>query len=170
MDKILYVPNPVLRQKAEIIKKISSKEIDISKRMVELMLKAPGVGLAANQIGVLKRIVTINIPNESKKVNQIQTFFNPSIIFYSEKKVILEEGCLSLPKQYADIERPEEIVVKYINEKNEQIEEKKYGYEARVIQHEVDHLDGKLFIDYLSALKRNMIIKRIKKLKKIGEI
>ena len=170
MDKILYVPNPFLRQKAEIIKKISSIEIDISKRMIELMLKAPGVGLAANQIGVLKRIVTINIPDESKKINQIQTFFNPSIIFYSKKKVILEEGCLSLPQQYADIERPEEIVIKYINEKNEKIEEKKYGYEARVIQHEVDHLDGKLFIDYLSSLKRNMIIKRIKKLKKIGEI
>ena len=84
--------------------------------------------------------------------------------------IIMEEGCLSLPKQYADIERPESITVEYINEKNEIIGEKKYGFEARVLQHEIDHLEGKLFIDYLSSLKRNMFIKRVKKLKKLGEI
>ena len=82
----------------------------------------------------------------------------------------MEEGCLSLPKQYAEIERPEAIIVKYINEKNEAVEEKKDGFEARVLQHEIDHLHGKLFVDYLSSLKRNMLIKRVKKLKKMGEI
>ena len=77
---------------------------------------------------------------------------------------------MSLPKQYADIERPKSITVEYINEKNEIIKEKKNGFEARVLQHEIDHLEGKLFIDYLSSLKRNMFIKRVKKLKKLGEI
>ena len=82
----------------------------------------------------------------------------------------MEEGCLSLPKQYADIERPEEIIVEYLNEKNEKIKEKKNGFEARVLQHEIDHLQGKLFVDYLSSLKRNILIKRVKKLSKLGEI
>ena len=84
--------------------------------------------------------------------------------------LLLEEGCLSLPKQYAEIERPEEIKVEYLNSKNEKIIEKKNGLEARVLQHEIDHLHGKLFVDYLSSLKRNKIIKRVKKLVRIGEI
>jgi len=82
----------------------------------------------------------------------------------------MEEGCLSLPKQYADIERSKSITVEYVNEKNEIIKEKKNGFEARVLQHEIDHLEGKLFIDYLSSLKRNIFIKRVKELKKLGEI
>ena len=82
----------------------------------------------------------------------------------------MEEGCLSLPQQYAEIERSEEIIVEYQNEKNQKIKEKKSGFEARVLQHEIDHLQGKLFIDYLSSLKRNIFIKKVKKLKKLGEI
>ena len=86
------------------------------------------------------------------------------------KKVIMEEGCLSFPKQFAEIERPASITIQYTNENNQIIKEKKDGYEARVLQHEIDHLSGRLFVDYLSALKRNMIIKRVKKLIKIGEV
>ena len=82
----------------------------------------------------------------------------------------MEEGCLSLPKQYAEIERAESIIIQYINEKKENIEEEKKGFEARVLQHEIDHLNGKLFVDYLSSLKRNMLIKRVKKLVRIGDI
>ena len=134
------------------------------------MLKAPGVGLAANQIGILKKIVTVHIRNEEKGTDNIYALFNPHIKSYSKKKIIMEEGCLSLPKQFAKIERPKSIKVQYINEKNEKIEEKKEGFEARVLQHEIDHLQGKLFVDYLSSLKRNMIIKRVQKLKKVGEI
>ena len=109
MNQILYVPDPILRQTSKKIKKITSKEIDISKKMIDLMLKAPGVGLAANQIGILKKIVTINLPNENNEKNKIYTLFNPIITSYSKKKVIMEEGCLSIPKQFADIERPENI-------------------------------------------------------------
>ena len=170
MNQILYVPDPILRQTSKKIKKITSKEIDISKKMIDLMLKAPGVGLAANQIGILKKIVTINLPNENNKKNKIYTLFNPVITSYSKKKIIMEEGCLSIPKQFADIERPENITIEYLNEKNEKIKEKKQGYEARILQHEIDHLYGRLFIDYLSSLKRNIIIKKVLKLKKIGDI
>ena len=170
MDKILLIPDPLLRQKAKNLKTVTSNDIDISKKMIDIMLKAPGVGLAANQVGVLKKIVTVNIHNEEKGTDNIYSLFNPQIKSYSKKKIIMEEGCLSLPKQYAEIERPESIVVKYINEKNEAVEEKKDGFEARVLQHEIDHLHGRLFVDYLSSLKRNMLIKRVKKLKKMGEI
>ena len=170
MSKILFVPDVKLRQQAETIKKITKKDIDLSKKMIDIMLKAPGVGLAANQIGVLKKIVTIHIHNVEDSTDRIYALFNPLIKTYSKKKIIMEEGCLSLPKQYAEIERPESILVQYINEKNELIEEEKNGFEARVLQHEIDHLNGKLFVDYLSSLKRNMLIKRVQKLKKLGEI
>ena len=170
MNEILYVPNPFLRQKAKTLNKITKKDIDLSKKMIDIMLNAPGVGLAAKQIGILKKIITIYISDKDKKNEKIYTLFNPSIIFYSEKKIIMEEGCLSLPKQYAEIERSAEIIVQYTDEKNIKIEEKKEGYEARILQHEIDHLHGKLFVDYLSSLKRNLIINKVKKLKKLGEI
>jgi len=170
MDKILTVPHPKLRQQAKTIVKVTKSEIDLSKKMVDIMLNAPGIGLAANQIGILKKIVTVRIHDEEKKTDNIYVLFNPKIKLYSKEKIIMEEGCLSLPNQYADIERPESITVEYVNEKNEIIEKKKIGFEARVLQHEIDHLEGKLFIDYLSSLKRNMFIKRVKKLKKMGEI
>ena len=168
MDKILFVPHPKLRQQAKTIIKVTQSEIDLSKKMVDVMLDAPGVGLAANQIGILKKTVCIH--DEEKKIDNTYVLFNPKIKSYSKDKIIMEEGCLSLPKQYADIERPKSITVEYVNEKNEIIKEKKNGFEARVLQHEIDHLEGKLFIDYLSSLKRNIFIKRVKKLKKLGEI
>ena len=170
MEKILFVPHPILRKKAEPLKKITSIDLDISKKMIDIMKNAPGVGLAANQIGILKQIITVNIFDEKKNKDNINTYFNPKIISYSQNKIILEEGCLSLPKQYAEIERPEEIEVEYYNYKNEKIIKKKIGFEARVLQHEIDHLHGILFVDYLSSLKRNILIKRVKKLQKIGEI
>ena len=170
MKKILFVPNSFLRKKAKPLKIVTEKDIGISKRMIGIMLNAPGVGLAANQIGVLKQIITIHIHDQKKNNDKIYALFNPKIILYSDNKIVMEEGCLSLPKQYAEIERPEEIKIEYINEKNEKIIERKNGFEARILQHEIDHLHGKLFVDYLSSLKRNMLIKRVKKLKKNGEI
>ena len=167
MNNILLVPHPMLRQKAITLKKITLKEIDISKKMIDIMLKAPGVGLAANQIGILKQIVTINLINEEKKTDNIYTLFNPKIISYSKETVIMEEGCLSLPEQYADVERPKDIVVEYIDENKKTVKSAVEGYEARILQHEIDHLSGKLFVDYLSSLKRNMLIKKVKKMKNV---
>lgn len=162
--EILLVPDPVLRQKADKLKSISEEDIKIANNMMKTMIKAPGVGLAANQVGILKQIVTINFEDKenNKKANYI--LFNPSIIQYSEEKVIMEEGCLSLPEQYAEVERPKEIILEYVNENEKIIKKEIDGFEARILQHEIDHLSGKLFVDYLSSLKRNVLIKKVKKL------
>ena len=165
--EILLVPHPILRQKAKKLKSISREDIKIANNMMEAMLKAPGVGLAANQVGILKQIVTINFEDKenNKKINY--TLFNPSIIQYSKETSLMEEGCLSLPDQYADVERPIEIILEYMDEKEKVIKKQIDGYEARILQHEIDHLSGKLFVDYLSSLKRNMLIKKVKKIQKI---
>ena len=170
MEKILFVPHPKLRQQAQTIDKVTEKEIIISKKMIEIMKKSPGVGLAANQIGILKKIITINIQDQEKKTEKVYALFNPRIKSYSAEKVLMEEGCLSFPRQFIEIERPVSIEIEYTDENNKIIKGKKNGHEARVLQHEIDHLSGKLFVDYLSSLKRNMIIKRVQKLKKRGEI
>jgi len=144
--------------------------INISKKMIEIMKSTPGAGLAANQIGILKKIITINIQDHERETEKVYALFNPSIKSYSAETVAMEEACLSFPKQFIEIERPASIEIEYTNENNKIIKGEKNGYEARVLQHEIDHLSGKLFVDYLSSLKRNMIIKRVQKLKKMGEI
>jgi len=170
MKKILLFPESTLRKKALEIVKVSKKEIEISNKMIDIMKKASGMGLAANQIGILKKIVTVSIYDNKKDTEKTYVLFNPKIISYSKETVVMEEGCLSLPRQFAEIERPTSINLEYTDENNKIINEKKNGLEARILQHEIDHLFGKLFIDYLSSLKRNIIIKRVKKLKKFGEI
>ena len=165
--EILLVPHPILRQKANKLKSITEEDIKIANQMMEAMIKVPGVGLAANQVGILKQIVTINYEDKenNKKVNYV--LFNPSIIKYSDETVVMEEGCLSLPEQYADVERPKEIVVEYIDENKKTIKKEIDGYQARILQHEIDHLSGKLFVDYLSSLKKNIIIKKVKKIQNL---
>ena len=114
--EILLVPNEVLRLKAQKLTKITQADIDVAHQMMDTMIKAPGVGLAANQVGILKQIITINFEDKEndKKANYI--LFNPSIIEYSPEKIPMEEGCLSLPEQYADVERPKQIIIEYIDE------------------------------------------------------
>ena len=163
--EILLVPNELLRQKANRLINITSEDIKIANQMMDIMIKAPGVGLAANQVGILKQIITINFEDKENDKRANYILFNPSIIEYSEEKVIMEEGCLSLPEQYADIERPKKIFLEYIDENQKNIKKEIDGYEARILQHEIDHLSGILFVDYLSSLKRNIIIKKVKKLK-----
>ena len=163
--EILLVPNEFLRQKANRLINITSEDIKIANQMMDTMIKAPGVGLAANQVGILKQIITINFEDKENDKRANYILFNPSIIEYSEEKVIMEEGCLSLPEQYADIERPKKIFLEYIDENQKNIKKEIDGYEARILQHEIDHLSGILFVDYLSSLKRNIIIKKVKKLK-----
>ena len=170
MTEILLVPHPLLRQKSKALNTVAKGDIDLAKKMTNIMKKAPGVGLAANQIGVLKQIVVVHIKDEEREIDKIYALFNPAIMNYSKKKVIMEEGCLSLPQQFAEIERPQSITLRYTNEDNKIVEEKKDGLEARILQHEIDHLSGKLFVDYLSSLKRNILFKKVQKLKKMGEI
>ena len=163
MEKILFVPDPVLRQKSEKIKYVGDEEIKIEKKMKEVMLKAPGVGLAANQIGILKQIISISFTDKDTEKKIEYFLFNPQILSYSKEKTIMEEGCLSMPEQFAEIERPKKIIVEYLDEKNKLIQREIEGIEARILQHEIDHLSGKLFVDYLSSLKRNIMIKKVKK-------
>ena len=163
MDKLVYVPNPLLRQKADKIKSVGNNEIEIAKKMMQIMLEAPGVGLAANQIGILKQIVTIFFVDQETKEQIQYTLFNPNIISYSQEKIIMEEGCLSLPEQFAKIERPQNIELEYLDENNKLIKKEVSGVESRILQHEIDHLSGKLFVDYLSSLKRNIMIKKVEK-------
>ena len=163
MDKLVYVPNPLLRQKADKIKSVGNNEIEIAKKMMQIMLEAPGVGLAANQIGILKQIVTIFFVDQETKEQIQYTLFNPNIISYSQEKIIMEEGCLSLPEQFAEIERPQNIELEYLDENNKLIKKEVSGVESRILQHEIDHLSGKLFVDYLSSLKRNIMIKKVQK-------
>ena len=169
MRTILLIPHPILRKKAKDIEEIKEEDILIAKEMMKIMDKAPGVGLAANQIGLLKKIVTINIHNQKDNIKNNYILFNPRIIAYSKKTNIMEEGCLSIPEQFAEIERSQEITIEYINEKKKKIKKRVKGIESRVLQHEIDHLSGKLFIDYLSSLKRNIIIRKVKKLAKVRE-
>ena len=166
MKDILLFPNPKLRQKAQNIREITQTEVEISKQMIDIMLKAPGVGLAANQIGILKKIITVNILDSKKNLSKTYALFNPKINYFSNEKVVMEEGCLSFPEQFVEIKRPSSIEIEYINENNKIIKAQKNGLEARIIQHEIDHLYGKLFIDHISSLKRNMLVKRLNKLKK----
>jgi peptide deformylase len=162
--EILLVPNLILRQKAEKLENIQEEDIKIAYKMMEVMKKAPGIGLAANQVGILKQIVTINFDDKEKNKIANYILFNPSIIKYSKETIVMEEGCLSLPEQYADVERPKKITIEYIDKNKKLITREVDGFEARILQHEIDHLSGKLFVDYLSSLKRNILIKKVKKL------
>ena len=166
--KILIEPDPILRKKSSPLEKVDDQTRKLMKDMLETMYKAPGIGLAATQIGILKRIIVIDISkNEEKKTPLF--LVNPEIIFRSKNTSVYEEGCLSLPGQFAEIERPAECHLKYINFDGKTKELKADVLLSTCIQHEVDHLNGILFIDYLSKLKKNMIIKKLLKQKKSSQ-
>jgi|TARA_B110000902_G_C14060934_1_gene495480 peptide deformylase len=164
IHKILTEPDPILRKKSDNVEIVDDSLRKLMDDMIETMYEAPGIGLAAVQIGILKRIVVIDITKDDGKRNPL-FLVNPEIIFRSKNTSIYEEGCLSLPGQYAEIERPTECVVKYINYTGKSVELKTEGLLATCIQHEIDHLEGVLFIDYLSKLKKTMIIKKLSKQK-----
>ena len=163
--KIVIEPDPILRQKRENLEKVDDDLRRLLDDMLETMYSAPGIGLAAVQIGILKRLIVIDISKEKEKKNPL-FLINPEIISKSKNTSIYEEGCLSLPGHFAEIERPAECQVKYIDYDGKKKEIKANGLLSTCIQHELDHLDGILFIDYLSKLKRDMILKKLVKHKK----
>ena len=163
--KIVIEPDPILRKKSENLEKVDNELRLLLDDMLETMYAAPGIGLAAVQVGILKRLIVIDISKDKEKKNPI-FLINPEIIFKSKNTSIYEEGCLSLPGHFAEIERPEEFHIKYIDYDGKKKEMKANGLLATCIQHEIDHLNGKLFIDYLSKLKKDMIIKKLVKHKK----
>ena len=165
LRKILTEPDPILRKKCEPLEKVDAETKKLMDDMLETMYAAPGIGLAAVQVGILKRLVVIDISKAEEKKKPI-FLINPQIIGQSKKTSVYEEGCLSLPGQFAEIERPAECTLKYIDYNGKEKELKADGLLATCVQHEVDHLNGILFIDYLSKLKKDMIIKKLVKQKK----
>ena len=165
LRKILTEPDPILRKKCEPLEKVDTETKKLMDDMLETMYAAPGIGLAAVQVGILKRLVVIDIAKEEENKKPI-FLINPQIINQSKNTSVYEEGCLSLPGQFAEIERPAECTIKYIDYNGKEKELKSDGLLATCIQHEVDHLNGILFIDYLSKLKKDMIIKKLVKQKK----
>ena len=163
--KIVIEPDPILRKKSESLEKVDDKIREFLDDMLETMYAAPGIGLAAVQVGILKRIIVIDISKDKEKKNPL-FLINPEIISKSKKTSVYEEGCLSLPGHFAEIERPAECQIKFVDYNGKEKELTANGLLATCIQHEVDHLNGVLFIDYLSKLKKDMIVKKLIKHKK----
>ena len=166
---ILTEPNKLLRQVSKPVEKVGNQERLLMDDMLETMYEAPGIGLAAIQIGEPKRIIVMDISrNEDKK--EPLYLVNPVIKNKNSKKSVYEEGCLSVPDQFAEIERPNACEVEYLDYEGKKKLLKADGLLATCIQHEMDHLEGILFIDYLSKLKKSMIIKKLSKIKINREI
>ncbi|MGI9449159.1 MAG: peptide deformylase [Geminicoccaceae bacterium] len=161
---ILLAPDPRLTTRCEPVSSIDNALGQLLDDMLETMYAAPGIGLAAPQVGVLKRFFVVDVSGEEDKKPLFM--INPEIIERSDTKSIYEEGCLSLPKQFGDVERSDKIRLRYQDRHGEKQDLEADGMLARCIQHEVDHLDGILFIDHLSALKRRMILRRMAKVKR----
>ena len=166
---ILIEPNKLLRQVSNSVDKVGDEERRLMDDMLDTMYDAPGIGLAAIQIGVPKRIIVMDIGRDNNKKEPLY-FVNPVVKNKSQEKVRYEEGCLSVPDQFADIERPNTCEVEYLDYNGKKQILKADGLLATCIQHEMDHLEGILFIDYLSKLKKSMIVKKLSKIKVNREI
>lgn len=172
MDKfdIIKIPDPVLKQVAKEVQTVDDSIRAQLDRMLHTMYEAPGIGLAANQVGMLNRVIVMDVAQREEVETRKPIFMvNPQIIWESEEPSTWEEGCLSIPGQYADVVRPLEVRVKYLDYHGKTQEGTFEGLASHCVQHEIDHLNGVLFIDHISALKRNMILKRMKKIQKDSE-
>ncbi len=165
IKKIITIPDPLLRKISQPVKSVDKEIKKLAEDMLETMYKAPGIGLAAVQIGILKRVIVIDISKKDEKKNPL-FIINPQLTFKSDELVSYEEGCLSIPSQFAEVKRPNKCNVNYLDIEGNKKEIQAEGLLATCIQHEIDHLNGILFIDYLSKLKKDLIIKKVKKQKK----
>jgi peptide deformylase len=162
---IVLAPDPVLKAKAKPVPQVDDRVRTLMQDMLDSMYEHQGVGLAANQIGVLDRVLVMDVaPKDAPP--QPMKMANPEIIAKSDETAVNQEGCLSIPDHYADVERPARVTVRYLDENNQQKTLDAEGWLAVCVQHEIDHLDGVLFVDHLSALKRNMILRKMTKLKR----
>ncbi len=164
LRKILIEPNPILRQVSEPVTKVGEEERKLMDDMLQTMYEANGIGLAAIQVGIPKRIIVIDLSKKDEKKNPLY-FVNPIIKNKKKELSTYEEGCLSVPDQFAEIDRPSECDVEYLDYNGEKQFLHATGLLATCIQHEIDHCDGKLYIDYLSKLKKSIIIKKLSKQK-----
>lgn len=159
---ILIIPEPLLRKASEPVTAIDAETRRLVDDMFETMYEAPGIGLAAIQIGVPRRVVTIDLARQEEP-KAPQVFINPEITWSSEETSTYEEGCLSIPQYYEEVERPARVRVRYLDVHGKSQEIEAEGLLATCLQHEIDHLDGKLFIDRLSKLKRDRVMKKFSK-------
>ena len=165
---ILILPDERLRAIAEPIAQVDDEVKQLAKDMLDTMYDAPGIGLAAPQIGELRRIVVMDLAKEGEEPDPI-VMVNPEILKYSDETVVTEGGCLSIPELYYDVERPAEVTVRYTDLDGKVIERDAKDRLAICIQHELDHLDGVLYIDYLSRLKRDRVLKKFQKADRLSK-
>jgi peptide deformylase len=162
---IITAPDPRLKIKTKPVEKVDAKVRRLMDDMLETMYHAIGIGLAAPQVGAAQRVLVIDVAREGEPPQPMR-IANPEILWRSEAITMANEGCLSLPEHYADVERPAEIRLRYLDHENEIRELEAKGLLATCLQHEIDHLDGVLFVDHISALKRNMILRKLAKSKR----
>jgi peptide deformylase len=157
--EILQAPHPVLKTRAAPVARVDERVRQLAADMFETMYKAPGIGLAAPQVGVSERVVVLDVADGEERRPMV--LVNPEILWRSGERTTAEEGCLSLPGHFADVTRPLAVKVRHLTEQGEERLLEAEGLLARCVQHELDHLDGVLFVDHLSALKRNMIMRKL---------
>lgn len=169
---IIEVPDPRLKTVSEPVDAVTDDIRTLIADMFDTVYDAPGIGLAAIQVGVPKRILVIDLQEEEDEegnpIKNPHVFINPELIDPAEEVRTYEEGCLSVPDQFADVDRPESVTARWLDENGEQHEERLEGMLATCIQHEMDHLEGILFIDHLSRLKRQMVLKKLEKSRKLA--
>jgi peptide deformylase len=159
---LIILPDPLLRQVSKSIERVDAETKRLAQDMLDTMYDAPGIGLAAVQIGVGRRMLVIDVSREDEEKTPL-VFINPEILSSSDEPSVYEEGCLSIPDYYAEVERPALVTVKYIDREGKDQTIDAEGLLATCLQHEIDHLNGILFIDHISRLKREMVIKKFTK-------
>jgi len=160
--EIINVPDPLLKTQSDPVGQVDDDLRRLMDNMLETMYAAPGIGLAAIQVAVPKRVIVLDTEGDDEERKPL-FLVNPEIIWESPEFTVYNEGCLSVPEHYAEVERPASVKIKYLDYDGKAREDLVDGLTATCVQHEIDHLDGIIFIDYLSKLKRNMIIKKVQK-------
>ena len=165
---LIYAPDPRLKITCRVVETVDQPVRDLMRDMLETMYAAPGIGLSAPQVGDDRRIIVCDVAREDEARQPVQ-LINPQIVWSSDDTKLAEEGCLSLPDHFAEVERPSEVRIRYLDQYGKAQELEAEGLLAACVQHEMDHLEGILFVDYLSPLKRNIILRKMKKLKRHKE-
>lgn len=166
LRNILIHPDPRLKKAAAPVASVTDELRRLADDMLETMYNAPGIGLAAPQVAVMSRLIVMDCAKEDDATPEPMVLINPEVVWTSDERSVYDEGCLSIPEQYAEVERPAEVEVSWMNLDGKTQRERFDGLWATCVQHEIDHLDGKLFIDYLRPLKRQMITRKMQKLKR----
>jgi len=164
---IIVAPDPRLKVNATPVERVDDEVRQLMDDMLDSMHAANGIGLAAPQVGIAKRVLVMDVARPEEPPQPIR-MANPEVVWESEEEVLAEEGCLSLPDQYAEVVRPERVRVRYLDHENEIRELEADGLLAKCVQHEMDHLDGVLFVDHLSSLKRKIILRKLTKTKRLA--